>query len=325
MLTRMRSLVLALLVLAPPAAASLAPARAAAQAQSEQDRIAQAKAELATAQGFLEQGDFESAEPHLVAFLSLDPGNAPVWNLLGSARFALKRWKSACEAFERAATLLPREAEVANNLGAARFELQQLEAAASSFRRVLELSPGNSRAHLFLARIAVLGGDEALAEREFAQAVAAREPDPLAPFHQGIFLLQSRRLDEAHKAFEQAIALDPNLPGAWLNLGLVLQRKGETEKARAALEHFRQLSELLVGEERQRLRVTALLKAASSDLENGRLDAALVSALQARDLAPDTAVVHRFLAHIYALQGRKGQSKLEEDRAQAIESGALRK
>lgn len=275
--------------------------------------------EVALGQQLFAAARYEEAEPHFLTATRLAPKDAGAWNALGTARHAQKHWPTAIEAFERARVLAPNEPQVLVNLAVCRFELQELETAATLFTRALELAPAESRAHLFLARIAVLQGDDARAEREFASATSMAAPDPVALLHQGIFFLQARRLDEARKALERLVALDPNLPGGWLNLGLVLQKQGKKEEARTHLARFRELSELLVGEERLRMRVTALLKASNTDLEGGRLDAALSSALAARDLAPNAPIVHQFLAHIYQLQGRRADAQAAANKAKELE------
>ncbi|MBK7877985.1 MAG: tetratricopeptide repeat protein [Planctomycetes bacterium] len=278
--------------------------------------------EVSLGQQLFAAARYEEAEPHFLAATRLAPNDAGAWNALGTARHAQKRWPAAIEAFDRARALVPNEPQLLVNLAICRFELHELEPSAALFTRALELAPAESRAHLFLARIAVLLGDDARAEREFAAATKAAAPDPLALLHQGIFFLQAKRLDEARQVLERLVVLDPNLPGGWLNLGLVLQKQGKKDEARPHLARFRELSELLVGEERLRMRVTALLKASNTDLEGGRLDAALKSALAARDLAPEAPIVHQFLAHIYQLQGRRADSQAAANKAKELENAA---
>lgn len=47
----------------------------------------------------------------------------------------------------------------------------------------------------------------------------------------GSFLFEQRRIDEAEKAFHQAIAVDPTLPGARINLAELYRTVGDNEKS----------------------------------------------------------------------------------------------
>jgi Flp pilus assembly protein TadD len=270
-----------------------------------------AQAELAQGQQLFAEGRFEEAEPLLDAATRADPRNAGAWNQLGLARHAIKRFEAALPAFERALALVPGDPLVLDNIGVCRFELQDFTKAGFAFRSALEKNPEDSRARLFLGRIALALGDDAGAEREFAAAVAVAKPDPLACFHQGLFYFQGRRLDDAERSFARAVELDPLFAGAHLNLGLVLQRKGDKAGAQKHLARFRELSEISSADERMRQRVTSLLKLANTDLEAGRLDAALASVLLAKKEGPELPVVHQFLGHVYSLQGRHEDSARE--------------
>jgi tetratricopeptide (TPR) repeat protein len=254
---------------------------------------------------------FEDAARCFEAAARETPNDPAAWNMLGLSLHAQTAWARALPAFERARAILPRETRILDNIGACQFELHDYERSVATFRAAVAIDAQDSRAHMFLGRIAYASGDDAQAERELGLAVAAPAPDPVALLHQGLFLFQSRRLDEAQKSFERALALDPDLSGAHLNLGLVLQRKGETEAARVHLARFRELTEIVVGEEHMRMRVTAHLRDANTEIEAGRLDAALWSALHARDEAPDLPIVHQLLARIHALAGRKEESEKE--------------
>lgn len=283
-----------------------------------------AQAELVQGQQLFAAARYEEAELAFGTATRKEPQNAAAWNLLGLAHHAQKEWGSAATAFERALAIAPQERLLHQNLGVARFELHELDKARVCFEKAIALDAQDSRSHLFLARIALARGETEAAERELALAVAAKEPDPLAFFHQGVFLFQARRLDEARKALERAVELDPGLPGAHLNLGLVLRRSGDEAGAERHLARFRELSEVLVGEERKRQRVTAHLKAANADIEAGNAAAALQSALAAREEMPELPLVHRFLARIYALQGRPEDAARANARADQLERGGGR-
>jgi tetratricopeptide (TPR) repeat protein len=262
-------------------------------------------------------GRYAEAE-HAFATACEHNANAPqAWAMLGRARQAQWLLPSAIEAYERCDALQPNDARILLQLGACHFDLQQLDVASKLLRRVVAMQSDNSRAHMFLARIAVARGDDASAEREFALAVAALDPDPIAPFHQGLMFLRLRRLDEARKAFELALQLIPDLQGAHMNLGLVLERMGKHDEAEQHLARFRELQAIASTERAKTLKVSSLLVVVNKDIEAGNYEAALAPALEARDVEPAWPAAHQMLARIYTALGRKDESAREIELANA--------
>jgi tetratricopeptide (TPR) repeat protein len=277
-----------------------------------------AQAAMAQGQQLFAQARFDEALTCFQAAARQTPQDPSIWNMIGLCHHAQKDWNDAAPAFEKARALLPNDPRILDNLGVCRFELHDYAQAAPVFRAAVSAEPTDSRAHLFLGRIALAQGDETAAEHELELAVTSPAPDPVAALHQGLFFLGKRRLEDARKSFETALRLDPDQAGAHLNLGLVLQRQGRTEESKAHLRRFRELTEITVGEERMRLRVTAHLRNANTELEAARLDAALWSALHARDEAPELPIVHQLLARIYAQMGRAQDSESEMARVKEL-------
>jgi superkiller protein 3 len=272
-----------------------------------------AAAAIARGEALMQRGQADGAEAAFVEAVQLDPNCAVAWNRLGEARHAQKDWSLAADAFARVEALAPREPAAFANRGVCFFSMQELDRARAEFAAALAIDATHSRAHLYLGRIAVARGEDAVAEREFALAVASPAVDPLAPFYQGLHFFQLRRLDEAEAAFRRALELAPDLHSAHLNLALVLQRRGRTEEAARHLERFREITELEIGRDRLRQRVAHWLKAANKEIEDGNLDAALALCLQAADAAPDAPIAYLFLSRVYRLLGR------EEDSARAAQ------
>ena len=280
---------------------------------------------LAQGQQLLAAGRTQEAEALFEQATRGEPGNAVAWNLLGTSRHAQKHWREAVAAFERALAHLPDNAVILGNLGACRFELHDYERAGADFQRVLELAPEQSSPWVYLGRMAVARGEDAQAERCFAAAVAQPKSDPLAYFHQGLFLFQARRLDEAQQAFTRTTELAPAFAAGHLNLGLVLQRKGETAAAELHLQRFKNLNDVVTSDLRQRQRVVAHIKVAQAAMESGHLDAALAAALRARDEGPQMPIVHQLLAQVYGLQGNELERAAASARARELAGKAAGK
>lgn len=64
----------------------------------------------------------------------------------------------------------------------------------------------------------------------------ASKPDALAQARFGLEAAQKSQYGEAIEAYERAIAIDPNLPGIYLNLGLAWFKLGKFHEAIAALD-----------------------------------------------------------------------------------------
>lgn len=272
--------------------------------------------------GLLGQGRFAEAEAQISEHVKLVPRDQRVWNWLGIAQFARKNYHGAALSFAKCAELGSPDLHVLTNLGAARFQCEQLEAARESFAKALELDPTNSRSHLFLARIALHEGKGELAESAFRAAASSPAPDPAALVHYGGYLLQERRLEEARAQLERALALDPAFGSAHLTLGLVLQRLGDKASAQRHLARFKELTEVTVGADRRRMRVSALLRATYRELEEGNVDAALSAALEAVHEGPDFALTHQTVADIYRRLGRNAEAEAAAQRAAELTAAA---
>jgi len=299
----LRSLVVSLAGLAALSAPALGRAPQAQAPNARIDTRAQADALLAARR-------FNEAEAAYVEHLRRTPNDGEAWNQLGVCQFSRRNYLAAAESFAKADKLELKSADLLNNLGAAQFLCERTKEARTTFERSLVAAPGNSRAHLFLARIAVRDNDAARAEREFTLAVAGAEPDSAALYHFGAFLLQERRLEEAKTQLERAVHSDATYASAHHSLGLVLRRLGDSAGSARHLARFRELTEVEVGADRQMMRVSAALKACYKELENSNLEAALTLALEAADEGPQFPIVHQTVADVYRRMGRTAEAEV---------------
>ncbi len=98
------------------------------------------------------------------------------------------------------------------------------------------------------AREAIDKEDFAVAVEPLQKYIAQRPDDPYAHFQLGYAYAGLKRWEDSRPEFTRAIALDPKMAPAHLNLGLVLMESD----AGAAAESFRRASELLPTESRPR-------------------------------------------------------------------------
>ncbi|HSL21123.1 MAG TPA: sulfatase-like hydrolase/transferase [Vicinamibacterales bacterium] len=144
-----------------------------------------------------EAGDAREAMKAEQAALALDPGDPNAHNGLGLLHADAGSAGHAALSFQRATDLDPTNASFWTNLGNARRALGDLAAAEQAYRRALDLHAG------------------------FADAANGM----------GVILVQQRRPAEAIAWFERAIAAEPSLHEAQLNLGIAYQESGDTRRA----------------------------------------------------------------------------------------------
>jgi protein O-GlcNAc transferase len=106
--------------------------------------------------------------------------------------------------------------------------------AAQAFEDAVRQAPASAEAHLGLADALQALGRYDGAIVHYRQAVALR-PDALAQARLGVALCQAGRVGDAVPAFEAALALDPGLLDARINLGMVRSHLGEHSRGVSAL------------------------------------------------------------------------------------------
>ena len=239
----------------------------------------------------------------------------PVWD--GSRPGAVHA--SAAQETTRAADARLEDAYRLNNLGVAQLEQYDYEAAAATFAKALERVPTLQLARVNLA-IALFHAGK-LAEAELA-AGQARDANPALPqphYVIGLVAREDNRPEDATKAFERVLSLDPDDLGTRINLGqlyvrqqrfeeavtllrgavdaepynvtaaynfsVALTRAGKTEEADRAVERF------------QALRASGYATTFSNNyLERGRYAEALASRGNEGDLVDRTTPAVRFAA-----------------------------
>lgn len=71
----------------------------------------------------------------------------------------------------------------------------------------------------------------------FAAAPAfAQSPDALERYRQGTAALEAGRFDQARRHFSEAVVIDPDFPGAWLDLAVAAARAGDAAQAEEFLD-----------------------------------------------------------------------------------------
>jgi len=217
------------------------------------------------AQALARAGRFQEATDHAWKALEADPANASAYNALGIAYAGMNDKEKAEAHYRKALELRPDYAEVMHNLGV--LQLQQGTAAEQleSLAALLDAEPGNAGMRVEYARVLASEHRQEEAEREY-RAALAQTPEP-APVRfalariayvrgdiaqalehlmaakaadpafadtydlLGLVLGEMQRLDEATKAFEEALRLRPGDAQAMFHMGVAFELQGKPEEA----------------------------------------------------------------------------------------------
>lgn len=193
--------------------------------------------ELQRLRGFLLQqaGDAAGAGEAYAKVVAANPGDWEIWNNLGNARRETGDLEGAADALGRAVRLQPRIAAAWLNYAAVLSALGKPEALAAC-REAARLAPGDAAAALMLGQLLREAGEEqeALREIERAARLAPRE----VAIRVELARLRWSLRDElgAEAAYREAIRLRPDDALAWLELGILFERRNRLDALPALLE-----------------------------------------------------------------------------------------
>jgi tetratricopeptide (TPR) repeat protein len=278
--------------------------------------------------------------------LQLRPGYLPAEVMLAQALLDAGRVDESRALYEELLKTYPDTPEVHYGLGRIHADRGELDAAVEHLSRACDLFPAFGAAHFALARAYRARGDDEKAREELALYQRDKVgwpalPDPLLAdvvalrtsatdhLRRGIELATKGQLEEAAREHEEALAVDPKLVQAHVNLIRIYGQLGHPEKAeahyRSALAIDPNLAEthynygvLLAGagkssEAAAAFRRAIELKPAYAEAQNnlayllmtsGDLEGAARHYQAAIELKPDYRAAHFNLARILGSQGK---------------------
>jgi tetratricopeptide (TPR) repeat protein len=278
--------------------------------------------------------------------LRLRPGYLPAQVMLAQALLDAGRVDESLALYEELAKTHPETPEVHYGLGRIHADRGELDAAVEHFGRACDLFPAFGAAHFALARAYRARGEGEKAREQLALYQRDKDgwptlPDPFLEdvvalrtsatdhLRRGIDLATKGQLQEAAREHEEALAVDPKLVQAHVNLIRIYGQLGQPEKAeahyRSALAIDPNLAEthynygvLLTGEGRSSEAAAAFrraieLKPTYAEAQNnyayflmtsGDLEGARRHYETAIELKPDYRAAHFNLARILGNQGK---------------------
>jgi len=180
--------------------------------------------------------------------IAKSPRLAEVRVLLGSVYLRRNNLPAALEAFQDAVRLKPRLAEPRNNLGLVYSRMNQSERAIEEFTLSAQLAIERGHPYAAARTFSNIGieyrrlGRTQDAIRAYDRALEIEPRLVGARNNRGYALLASGRLTEAEADFRRTLEMEPMFPMAHSNLGLLFLMRGDLPAAEAALQEALRLS-----------------------------------------------------------------------------------
>lgn len=176
------------------------------------------------------QGHFARARDQYEKALKLKPDFVSAKNRLGITLNKLGEHALATQQFQQAIGLEAGQAYLYNNLGFSQFLEGDFRAALSAFQQALDLNPAFDRARVnYAMTLAKLGSfDDALGEFRLVLGEAD------ACYNMGVLMGEAGRFGDAAEFFEAAIAANPEMKAAHIQLREVARTAAKSEASLAA-------------------------------------------------------------------------------------------
>lgn len=180
----------------------------------------------------LESGSADEAARWFRKAAELRPTASAVHTGLGEAYRRLGQREAALACFERAVELTHDDVAALVSLGEINAELGRVEEAADAFHLATAVGDASPGPWLGLARLARHAGDIDKSVAHLEHAISRWPNEGAVYFELGLSLGHRGDSEGAAAAYRRALAIDPSIAGAWVNLGLIqLSERGEAEAA----------------------------------------------------------------------------------------------
>ena len=186
-------------------------------------------------------GSFDEELTYLERATQLDPEFADAYVEKGAIDGVKGRCEAAIQEFNRALGLNPRLARAYSNRGNCYWNLKNINQAIQDYTASLALD--STQAEVFATRGMAYSrvGNWAQAEADLREAIRLGSQNPSAYHNLGFTLFSEQRYLDAIQSFDQALALQPDLPLALRYRGLAKQAIGRTAEGLADLQRGHEL------------------------------------------------------------------------------------
>ncbi len=268
---------------------------------------------LREARGLAASGDLSGSERLVRHYLEIHRSSAEAHYLLGYLLFRQKNGKASLAEYTEAARYRTPTAADLEAVAGDYVLLHDYPDAARWFAKAVEWDPTNFRARYFLARALYNENRFDEAVRAFDECLKLDPKSVKAKDNQGLAYEGLGRDEEAETAYRTAIAWQSNAAsknsGPYVDLGALLVNAGRPGEAVPLLEEAIRIDPLLVAAHRE------LGKAYSHLDEFEKAQAELERTVA---LAPDAAGPHYLLAQVYRRRGFADKARAETEKYRAL-------
>jgi tetratricopeptide (TPR) repeat protein len=190
----------------------------------------EAKTEFEAGQFNVNSNNYSDAIPHLQKAIDLYPRYAEAYQLLGVAHLQLNHGPEAEACLVKALEIEDRMPRAQYLLGVLYARTSRANLAEKPFTRFAELEPQNPDAQFELAKVYFALSRFPEAELHARMAIKFKESKPGIYIVLGYSLLRQKKPDEARRAFQQFLKIDPNGPMAADTKNVIAQIDQRTGK-----------------------------------------------------------------------------------------------
>jgi tetratricopeptide (TPR) repeat protein len=233
------------------------------------------------------KGDLAAAERLYGKVLDFAPRDLRALHLLGVIRARQRRFDEAEQLIARALAIDPNNGEAQNNLGSVLLEQGRAKDAVPCFRQALALRPGYAEAYYNLGNALAESDDTEGALVAYRAAIGLRPDYRDALLNLGLLLRRLGQTEEALGALRHILKIRSGDGEAWNAIGHVLEEAGQGAEAIQAYDRALALAPNVVGAYFDRI------NAAKVTAEDGLLARLQALAARRPDLSPrDRALLH---------------------------------
>ena len=177
-------------------------------------------------------GQFDKAVAPLARQIKVNPQDNLARQMLGASFYFTKDFKNAVETLKPLAAAITNDAELAYFYAVSLIRLERNQEAKLIFNKLANISQKNPETLSNAAQGFMLLGDYERAAKEFRTVSTLAPQTPKVNFFAGQSLIRLNRFDEAEKAFQKELEVNPANESAKYHLALTLiERKIRTDEA----------------------------------------------------------------------------------------------
>lgn len=177
-------------------------------------------------------GLFEKAIAPLARQIKTNPQDNLARQMLGASFYFTKNFKDAVEALKPLEAVIAGDAELAYFYGVSLVQLGRNQEAVPVFDKLAQISQKNAETLVYAAQGFMFAGDYERAVKEFRAVAALAPAAPKVNSFAGQALIRLNRFDEAERAFQRELEINPADESAKYHLALTLiERKVRTDEA----------------------------------------------------------------------------------------------